>query len=97
LPRIWHESLHFRGGIIKRSYELENQLFANEQSEKYNVNDIGLSIGFGIIFGVTKNQIDFGLNLINRSDSHSSDKLITNFNIGISIGDLWFVKRRVKK
>ncbi len=97
LPRIWHESLHFRGGIIKRSYELENQLFSNGQSENYNINDIGLSIGFGIIFGVTKNQIDFGLNLINRSDSHSSDKLITNFNIGISIGDLWFVKRRVKK
>ncbi|MEC8984033.1 MAG: hypothetical protein VX789_00900, partial [Candidatus Neomarinimicrobiota bacterium] len=97
LPRIWHESLHFRGGIIKRSYELKNQLFANGQSEIYNINDIGLSIGFGVIFGVTKNQIDFGLNLINRSDSHNSDKLITNFNIGINIGDLWFVKRRVKK
>ena len=97
LPRVWHESLHFRGGIIYRSYELENQLFANGQSENYNINDIGLSVGFGIKFGVTKNQIDLGLNLINRSDSHNSDKLITNFNIGISIGDLWFVKRRVKK
>ena len=97
LPRVWHESLHFRGGIIKRSYELKNQLFANGKSEIYNINDIGLSIGFGVIFGVTKNQIDFGLNLINRSDSHNSDKLITNFNIGINIGDLWFVKRRVKK
>jgi len=97
LPRVWHESLHFRGGIIHRSYELENQLFANGQSENYNINDIGLSVGFGIKFGVTKNQIDLGLNLINRSDSHNSDKLITNFNIGISIGDLWFVKRRVKK
>ena len=63
----------------------------------YKINDLGISIGLGVIFGVTKNQIDFGFNLINRSDSYNSDKLITNFNIGISIGDLWFVKRRVKK
>ena len=97
LPRIWHESLHFRAGIIHRAYELEYPLSSNEQPEDYNINDIGVSIGFGIKFGVTKNQIDFGLNLINRSDSHNREKLITNFNIGISIGDLWFVKRRVKK
>jgi len=68
-----------------------------EKFENYNINDIGVSIGFGVKFGVTKNQIDFGLNLINRSDSYNSDKLVTNFNIGISIGDLWFVKRRLKK
>ena len=97
LPRIWHESLHFRAGIIHRAYELENKLFDNGKPENYNINDIGVSIGFGVKFGVTKNQIDFGFNLINRSDPYSSDKLITNFNIGISIGDLWFVKRRIKK
>ena len=97
LPRIWHESLHFRAGIFQRAYELDNQLSSNGQAEDYKINDLGISIGFGIKFGVTKNQIDFGLNLINRSDSYNSDKLVTNFNIGISIGDLWFVKRRVKK
>ena len=97
LPRVWHESLHFRAGIFQRAYELDNQLSSNGQSEDYKINDLGMAIGFGIKFGVTKNQIDFGLNLINRSDSYNSDKLVTNFNIGISIGDLWFVKRRLKK
>ena len=97
LPRVWHESLHFRAGIFQRAYELDNQLSSNGQAEDYKINDLGMSIGFGIKFGVTKNQIDFGLNLINRSDSYNSDKLVTNFNIGISIGDLWFVKRRLKK
>ena len=63
----------------------------------YKINDLSISIGLGVKFGVTKNQIDFGFNLIKRSDSQNSDKLITNFNIGLSIGDLWFVKRRVKK
>ncbi len=97
LPRVWHESLHFRAGIFQRAYELDNQLSSNGQAEDYKINDLGMAIGFGIKFGVTKNQIDFGLNLINRSDSYNSDKLVTNFNIGISIGDLWFVKRRLKK
>jgi len=97
LPRIWHESLHFRAGIFQRAYVIENQFSHNDYAVDYKINDLGISIGLGVRFGVTKNQIDFGFNLINRSDSHNSDKLITNFNIGISIGDLWFVKRRVKK
>ena len=97
LPRIWHESLHFRAGVFQRAYKLENQISHNDNVGDYKINDLGISIGFGVKFGVTKSQIDFGLNLINRSDSFSSDKLITNFNIGISIGDLWFVKRRVKR
>jgi len=97
LPRIWHENLHFRAGIFQRAYELENQSSHKDYAVDYKINDLGISVGFGVKFGVTKNQIDFGLNLINRSDSFSSDKLITNFNLGISIGDLWFVKRRVKK
>ena len=97
LPRIWHESLHFRAGIFQRAYEIENQFSHNNYAIDYEINDLGISLGFGVKFGLTKNQLDFGLNLINRSDSFNSDRFITNFNIGLTIGDIWFVKQRTKK
>ena len=96
LPRYWYESLHFRSGLFVRKYNLK--IYATNETDfnQYDYNDIGLSIGVGIKFGLTKNQLDFGLNLINRSDSINNDKFITNFNIGLTIGDIWFVKRRAK-
>ena len=75
-----------------------NKYESNENNiTQHSYNDIGLSVGIGVKFGLTKNQLDFGLNFINRSDSFNSDKFITNFNIGLTIGDIWFVKRRAKK
>ena len=97
LPRFWYEALHFRSGVFFREYHL-NKYESNENNiTQHSYNDIGLSVGIGVKFGLTKNQLDFGLNFINRSDSFNSDKFITNFNIGLTIGDIWFVKRRAKK
>ncbi len=96
LPRYWYESLHFRSGLFFRKYNLKMYATNETDFNQYDYNDIGLSIGVGIKFGLTKNQLDFGLNLINRSDSINNDKFITNFNIGLTIGDIWFVKRRAK-
>ena len=94
---FWYEALHFRSGIFFREYHL-NKYESNENNiTQHSYNDIGLSVGIGVKFGLTKNQLDFGLNFINRSDSFNSDKFITNFNIGLTIGDIWFVKRRAKK
>ena len=97
LPRYWYESIHFRSGIFFREYKLKKYVSNNNEISKYHYNDLGLSLGFGVKFGLTKNQLDFGLNLINRSDSFNSDRFITNFNIGLTIGDIWFVKQRTKK
>ena len=96
LPRYWYESLHFRSGLFVRKYNLKMYATNETDFNQNDYNDIGLSIGVGIKFGLTKNQLDFGLNLINRSDSINNDKFITNFNIGLTIGDIWFVKRRAK-
>ena len=96
LPRYWYESLHFRSGLFVRKYNLKMYATNETDFNQYDYNEIGLSIGVGIKFGLTKNQLDFGLNLINRSDSINNDKFITNFNIGLTIGDIWFVKRRAK-
>ena len=60
-----------------------------------DVNEIGLAIGFGVRFGLTNNQLDLGYNFIQRDNIYKVGvENIQAFNVGISIGDLWFVKRR---
>ncbi|MEC9105927.1 MAG: hypothetical protein VX960_02320, partial [Candidatus Neomarinimicrobiota bacterium] len=63
LPRYWYESLHFRSGLFVRKYNLKMYATNETDFNQYDYNDIGLSIGVGIKFGLTKNQLDFGLNL----------------------------------
>ena len=47
------------------------------------------------VVGITGNQIDFGYKFANRSGVYVvGDETLHMFNVGISIGDLWFVKRR---
>ena len=56
---------------------------------------IGLAIGFGVRFGLTNNQLDLSYNFIQRDNIYKVGvEKIQAFNVGISIGDLWFVKRR---
>ena len=59
------------------------------------VSEIGFGIGFGLNFGITGNQIDFGYNVSKRKNIlYVNEELLQNFSIGISVADLWFVKRR---
>ena len=49
----------------------------------------------GYNFGITGNQIDFGYRLADRSGIYLvENETLHMFSVGISIGDLWFVKRR---
>ena len=77
---------NFKGSLYFQDYGVKNL---------ENINEVGLGLGLGINFGITGNQIDFGYNYAKRSGLHIVDnENLHIFSLGISIGDLWFVKRR---
>jgi len=80
------DKFHFRAGLSFSDYDIENL---------DNVKEVGLGLGVGIEFGLMRNQIDIGYNLINRDNIYNvGSETVQSFNVGVSIGDLWFVKRR---
>ena len=82
------QKIQYRGGVYYRKDFLE-------EMDSY-VNEIGISLGIGIKFGVANNQIDFAYRYGIRSSDIISDETINHFTIGMQLGDLWFVKRRPK-
>jgi hypothetical protein len=77
---------HYRAGIAFTDYDI-NSLDT--------VKEVSLGLGIGVEFGLMRNQIDFSYNLINRDNIYIvGSETVQSFNIGVSIGDLWFVKRR---
>ena len=63
---------------------------------KNNVTEFGYSIGFGYKFKAVGNQIDFAYSSSLKSFEASdySEERLRGFQIGISIADIWFIKRR---
>jgi len=77
----------FRFGLYHRSYQMKNST--------QPINENGLSLGFGFKFGLTNNQIDIGYLLGRRQGfGNIGDESVQQYTVGISIGDIWFVKRR---
>ena len=63
-------------------------------SEKI-INEYGVSSGLSFNFGFTKNQIDFAYSIGKREGLFNiGNENIQKFSIGITVGDIWFVKRR---
>ena len=80
------DKLHFRAGLSFSDYDIKNL---------DNVKEVGLGLGLGIEFGLMRNQIDISYNFIDRDNIHNvGSETVQSFNVGVSIGDLWFVKRR---
>ena len=80
------DRLNFKGSIFFQNYGAKNL---------ENINEVGLGLGVGFNFGITGNQIDFGYRLAKRDGLYLvGSETLHSFNLGISIGDLWFVKRR---
>ena len=77
---------NFRSSIYFKNYSIKNL---------ENINEVGLGLGLGVVFGVVGNQIDFGFNVSKKNGIHLvNEEMVHTFSIGITIGDLWFVKRR---
>ena len=77
---------NFKGSLFFQNYGVKNL---------ENINEVGLGLGIGFNFGITGNQIDLGYKLSKRDGLYLvGNETLHSFNLGISIGDLWFVKRR---
>ena len=87
--RAWQDKLTFRLGAFKESYSL-----------KYSgktINENGITMGIGFKFAVTGNQLDFSYRTGSRSINGDYKELVKGFNIGLSLGDVWFLRRREKQ
>ena len=62
------------------------------------ITENGFTLGFGFKFKVVGNQLDVNYYLGQRKYSNGFNyELIQQFQIGVGLSDLWFVKRRRKK
>jgi len=58
-----------------------------------DINESGVSFGISLPFGISQNQIDLGIRFSKRNGFlNNSDEILSQFSIGMVIGDLWLVK-----
>jgi hypothetical protein len=89
IPKNFLDRLNFKVGAYFNNFKLLN-------SEK-NIKEYGVSTGLGFNFGITKNQIDFAYSTGKRQGLiEIGDGNIQKFSVGITVGDIWFVKRRAQ-
>ncbi len=89
LPKNILDRFSFKIGAYSNNIKLIN-------SEKI-INEYGVSTGLSFNFGVTKNQIDFAYSIGKREGLFEiGDENIQKLSVGITVGDIWFVKRRTQ-
>ena len=92
------DNLTFRSGLFFNNFatdELSDDSSIRMKS-KNSVTEFGYSIGFGYKFKAVGNQIDFAYSSSLKSFEASdfNEERLKGFQIGISIADIWFIKRR---
>ena len=88
IPRAWYDRFNFRGGLYyqyRHFYPLD-----------VGMNEYGISLGFGLNFGATNNQIDVGFLWGRRTSPLPIEENFRQLNVSLSLGDVWFVKRRAR-
>jgi len=84
------DKISIRTGLMYKSHTLAHS--------KTVVSEVGGSLGFGFKFKAVGNQVDLNYYIGNRkySDNYFKSEIIQQMQVGVSLGDLWFVKRRQK-
>jgi len=84
------DKISIRTGLMYKSHTLAHS--------KTVVSEVGGSLGFGFKFRAVRNQVDLNYYIGNRkySDNYFKSEIIQQMQVGVSLGDLWFVKRRQK-
>ena len=85
----WQDKITFRLGAYRKDYKM--------LSMGNNIIENGLSLGLGIKFGNTANQLDLSFNNGTRISENNFSETFKQFSIGISVGDVWFLRRRSKQ
>lgn len=81
------------GGHFTRDYMVVNYAGAN-----HNVNDYGVSVGFGLPAPASKSIINLGFEWLHRGTSSAAILSENYFNIrlGINFNQMWFMKSQLK-
>ena len=85
----WIDHFVFRTGIGFKSHKFDKS--------GIEIREFGSTIGFGFKFKTVGNQLDFNYYFGKRNYSETfQSELVQQIQVGISLADLWFVKRRQK-
>lgn len=91
----------FGSTIIKKPLDRFNiKLSAYSQNvellvEEKMIKEYGVSTGLSFNFGIAKNQIDLAYSFGRKQGLNGiGDESVHKYSIGISLGDIWFIKRR---
>ncbi len=83
------DKFSFRTGILHSNYYLQNS--------EIQITELGFSLGIGYKFKTFGNQLDCNYYFGHRKYPKMPEKeLVQQVQVGISLADIWFVKRRQK-
>ena len=92
------DNFTFRSGLSFNNFLIDDFNSSDDDRIKRNnnISEFGYSIGLGYKFKSVGNQIDFTYHSSLRSHDNDSygEELFRGFQVGISIADIWFIKRR---
>jgi len=97
MAREWQDRITLRTGIYENNYDLYNESFNGIKFSGKTIIENGLSFGFGFKFAGAGNQIDFSFRNGSRYINKNYKENFREFGVGISVGDVWFLRRRTKQ